>query len=115
MLAGRQRASEAAQQAVTRDPTLGEAYTARAVLRFVFDLDWNGGDADFAQALVFNPGDVMTHWQYSRLLAALGRLPEALASATPGDATRSAVRTGLGNPGALPARQRRHRRSATVA
>ena len=81
MLAGRQRASEAAQRAVTRDPTLGEAYTARAVLRFVFDLDWNGGDADFAQALVFNPGDVMTHWQYSRLLAALGRLPEALASA----------------------------------
>ena len=81
MLAGRQRASEAAQQAVTRDPTLGEAYTARAVLRFVFDLDWNGGDADFAQALVFNPGDVMTHWQYSRLLAALGRLTEALSSA----------------------------------
>lgn len=81
MLAGRQRASEIAQQAVTSDPTLGEAYTARAVLRFVFDLDWNGGDADFAQALVFNPGDVMTHWQYSRLLAALGRLPEALSAA----------------------------------
>ncbi len=81
MLAGRQRASEAAEQAVACDPTLGEAYTARAVLRFVFDLDWNGGDADFAQALVFNPGDVMTHWQYSRLLAALGRLPEALSAA----------------------------------
>lgn len=81
MLAGRRRASAAAEQAVARDPALGEAYTARAVLRFVFDLDWNGGDADFAQALVFNPGDVMTHWQYSRLLAALGRLPEALAAA----------------------------------
>lgn len=81
MLAGRQRASLIAQQAVTSDPALGEAYTARAVLRFVFDLDWNGGDADFAQALVFNPGDVMTHWQYSRLLAALGRLPEALSAA----------------------------------
>lgn len=81
MLAGRQRASKVAEQAVACDPTLGEAYTARAVLRFVFDLDWNGGDADFAQALVFNPGDVMTHWQYSRLLAALGRLPEALSAA----------------------------------
>lgn len=82
MLAGRQRAGDAAERAVASDPALGEAYTARAVLRFVFELDWNGGDADFAQALVFNPGDVMTHWQYSRLLAALGRLPEALASAS---------------------------------
>lgn len=82
MLAGRERAGDAAERAVASDPLLGEAYTARAVLRFVFDLDWNGGDADFAQALVFNPGDVMTHWQYSRLLAALGRLPEALASAS---------------------------------
>ena len=82
LLAGRHRASEAAEQAVAKDPELGEAYTARAVLRFVFDLDWNGGDADFAQALVFNPGDVMTHWQYSRLLAALGRMPEALAAAS---------------------------------
>lgn len=81
LLAGRARASAAAEQAVARDPQLGEAYTARAVLRFVFDRDWNGGDADFAQALVCNPGDVMSHWQYSRLLAALGRLPEALAAA----------------------------------
>ena len=86
MLAGRRRASEAADRAVARDPMLGEAYTARAVLRFVFDLDWNGGDADFAQALQFTPGDVMAHWQYSRLLAALGRLPEALAAA--GQATQ---------------------------
>lgn len=86
MLAGRRRASEAAELAVAQDPALGEAYNARAVLRFVFDLDWNGGDADFAQALVFNPGDVMTHWQYSRLLAALGRMPEALAAA--GQATQ---------------------------
>ena len=82
MLQARQRAGEAAELAVARDSSLGEAYMARAVLRFVFALDWNGGDADFAQALVFNPGDVMTHWQYSRLLAALGRLPEALAAAT---------------------------------
>lgn len=81
MLAGRERASQIAEQAVASDPSLGEAYTARAVLRFVFNLDWNGGDRDFAQALVFNPGDVMTHWQYSRLLAALGRLPEALSAA----------------------------------
>lgn len=81
MLAGRLRASATAQQAVASDAALGEAYTARAVLRFVFDLDWNGGDADFAQALTLNPGDVMTHWQYSRLLAALGRLPEALSAA----------------------------------
>ncbi len=85
MLHGRQRAGEWAERAVELDPALGEAYTARAVLRFVFEQDWNGGDADFSQALKFNPGDVMTHWQRSRLLAALGRLPEAL------DAARTAT------------------------
>ncbi len=85
MLHGRQRAGESAELAVKLDPALGEAYTARAVLRFVFEQDWNGGDADFSQALTFNPGDVMTHWQRSRLLAALGRLPEAL------DAARTAT------------------------
>ncbi|MFT3897956.1 MAG: hypothetical protein QM719_09735 [Thermomonas sp.] len=81
MLAGRARAADAAELAVARDPELGEAYAARAVLRFVFGQDWHGGDADFRQALRFSPGDVMTHWQYSRLLAALGRVPEALEQA----------------------------------
>lgn len=81
LVEGRARAAAAAEQAVARDPNLGDAYAARAVLRFVFDLDWHGAADDFAQALAFNPGDVMTKWQYSRLLAALGRLPEAEATA----------------------------------
>jgi len=82
LVEGRNRANAAAEQAVARDPALGDAYAARAVLRFVLDLDWHGAHDDFAQALVFNPGDVMTQWQYSRLLAALGQLPEALAAAS---------------------------------
>lgn len=81
MLAGRARAAAAAERAVARDPGLGEAYTSRAVLRFVFNQDWLGGDADFRKALEYSPGDVMAHWQYSRLLAALGRVGEALAQA----------------------------------
>ncbi len=75
--AGRRRAAEAADRAVTLDPGLAEAHTARAVLRFVFDLNWAGGEADFRKALECNPGDVMTLWQYSRLQAALGRLQDA--------------------------------------
>jgi tetratricopeptide (TPR) repeat protein len=51
------------------------------VLRFAFEQDWSGGEADFGKALDCSPGDVMARWQYSRLLAALGRLPEALAQA----------------------------------
>ena len=77
----RHRARASAEAAVLRDPELGEAYTARAVLRFVFELDWDGGASDFRQALHFNPGDVMTLWQYSRLLAAQGKMTEALAQA----------------------------------
>ncbi len=81
MLAARARAREASERAVAHDPALGEAYTARAVLRFVFELDWEGGASDFRQALNFSPGDVMTHWQYSRLLAAQGKVADALAQA----------------------------------
>jgi serine/threonine-protein kinase len=79
--AGRARAAEAADRAVACDPHSGEPHTARAVLRFAFEQDWRGGEADFRKALEYSPGDVMTRWQYSRLLAALGRLPEALAQA----------------------------------
>ena len=60
MLALRAQARATVDQAVTLDPTLGEAYTARAVLRFVFEQDWDGGASDFRQALHFNPGDVMS-------------------------------------------------------
>jgi serine/threonine-protein kinase len=81
MLAGRARAAEAAERAVARDPHSGESHAARAVLRFAFEQDWRGGEADFRKALEYSPGDVMSRWQYSRLLAALGRLPEALAQA----------------------------------
>lgn len=79
--AGRARAAEAADRAVACDPRSGESHTARAVLRFAFEQDWSGGEADFGKALECSPGDVMARWQYSRLLAALGRLPEALAQA----------------------------------
>lgn len=81
LLAMRAQARDSAERAVTQDPELGEAHAARAVLRFVFELDWEGGDADFRQALAFNPGDVMSLWQYSRLLAARGDLPAALVQA----------------------------------
>ena len=81
MLALRTQARATVDQAVTLDPTLGEAYTARAVLRFVFEQDWDGGASDFRQALHFNPGDVMSLWQYSRLLAAQGKLADALTQA----------------------------------
>ena len=79
--AGRARAAQAADRAVACDPHSGESHTARAVLRFAFEQDWRGGEEDFHKALEYSPGDVMTRWQYSRLLAALGRLPEALAQA----------------------------------
>lgn len=81
MQAGRARAAEAADRAVECDPHSCEPHTARAVLRFAFEQDWHGGEADFRRAMECSTGDVMTRWQYSRLLAALGRVPEALEQA----------------------------------
>ena len=61
--------------------------------------DWPGAQADFARALSSDPGDPITHSHYGRLLARLGRLPEAIAEESKAaelDPLRAGVRNILG-------------------
>ena len=81
IMQGQQLAMAAAEQAVLHDPTLTDAYAARGYLRGCYSWDWIGAQADFTQALALNPVDETTYERYARLLASLGRLPEAIAAA----------------------------------
>jgi serine/threonine-protein kinase len=69
----------AAEKAVALDPELAEGLAARGNARTLISRDWSGAESDFQRALTLDSGDAVTHNQYGRLFAKLGRLPEAVA------------------------------------
>src|SRR5205085_2382590 len=71
------RARSAAAKALEFDPALGEAYTSRGWVKYVYDWDWPGAEGDFRQALKLNPGYATGHHWYADYLTALGRFDEA--------------------------------------
>jgi TolB-like protein/Tfp pilus assembly protein PilF len=72
-------AQAAADKAVTLAPEQADGYTARGYMRTVA-FDWSGAEADLAKAIALNPGDSIVQRRNGELLAALGRLPEAIGS-----------------------------------
>jgi TolB-like protein/tetratricopeptide (TPR) repeat protein len=72
------RASAAAEKAIALAPDAPEGYWARGQLRFVYYYDWSGARADFEKALVLDPAYGPASVDDAMLLAALGKLPEAI-------------------------------------
>ena len=74
---------EKARAAVTRalelDPDLAEAHTALGLVRFYFEWDWAGADAEFRRAFELNPGSHAVNEEYGWFLTAIGPLDEGLA------------------------------------
>ena len=72
-----------ARAAVTRslelNPDLAEAHAALGLVRYYFDWDWVGADAEFRSALALNPGSGAVREEYGGFLTAMGRLDEGLA------------------------------------
>jgi TolB-like protein/Tfp pilus assembly protein PilF len=73
------KARAAANRALELDPNLAEAHTALGLIRFFFEWDWAGADAEFRRALELNPGSSAVHEEYGGFLTAMGRLDEGLA------------------------------------
>ena len=78
--AGLKRAEAAADKAVALAPEQADGYAARGFLRFSYARDWAGAQADFEKALTLDPNNSTVQRRHGQLLAALGRLPEAVAS-----------------------------------
>jgi TolB-like protein/Tfp pilus assembly protein PilF len=73
-----ERASDAADRAVTLGPDLADGYEARGLLRCGYRWDWVGCRADFERAMALYPGRSRTHEIYAAHLASFGRLEDAV-------------------------------------
>ena len=70
------KAREAAQRALEIDPTLAEAETPLATLKFNYDWDWAGAEDDFQHAIQLNPSYATAYQRYSLFLMAMGRFQD---------------------------------------
>ncbi|HEX6212031.1 MAG TPA: tetratricopeptide repeat protein, partial [Methylomirabilota bacterium] len=73
-----------ARRAIELDDTLPEAHTTSGMAFFFFHHDWARAEQAFLRALAIDPRHAPAHTFYALLLAALGRLDEAAASAARG-------------------------------
>ena len=74
-----QKARAAVERALELDPDLPEAHAALGLVRFNFEWDWAGAEAEFRRAIELNPGSRVGQEEYGWFLTALGRLDEGLA------------------------------------
>ncbi|HET7674369.1 MAG TPA: hypothetical protein VFL54_02500, partial [Gammaproteobacteria bacterium] len=72
------QAAAAATTAVTLDPNLAAAYSARGEIMILAGLDWNGAEAEYRRALQLAPNDGQTKAVLGQLLAALGQTRQAV-------------------------------------
>jgi len=70
------KAREAARRALEIDPTLAEAETPLATLKFNYDWDWAGAEDDFQHAIQLNPSYATAYQRYSLFLMAMGRFQD---------------------------------------
>jgi TolB-like protein/Tfp pilus assembly protein PilF len=71
-----------ALKAMQLDPSLSMAYTALAAVQAYHDWDFSGAEATLRQATAVDPRDGVARGRLAFLLAARGRLPEAITEAT---------------------------------
>lgn len=71
-------AKDFAMKALAIDPTLGSAHTPLASIKFVWDWDFAGAEAEYKEAIRLSPNNAEAHYSYGNALVALGRLDEAL-------------------------------------
>jgi TolB-like protein/Tfp pilus assembly protein PilF len=72
------KAREAVVKALALDPSLAEAHTWLAWVKFNIDWDWSGAEAEYKQATALNPNNASAHRYYAEYLLAMGRLDEAM-------------------------------------
>jgi TolB-like protein/Tfp pilus assembly protein PilF len=73
------KAQAAVNRALELDPDLAEAHAALALVRFYFEWDWAGAEAEFRRAQALNAGSGSVHEEFGNFLNAMGRVDEGLA------------------------------------
>ncbi len=67
------KARTAAEKALALDSSLAEAHTSLAYVKFSYDWDWNGAEAEFKRAIALNPNYATAHQWYGQFLRLMGR------------------------------------------
>ena len=75
------KAKAAATKALEIDDRLAEAHTSLAHLRWLYEWDWTGAEAEFKRAIDLNASYPTAHQWYSVYLSAMARHDEAIARA----------------------------------
>ncbi len=70
-----------AMRAIELDPTVPMSYTALAAVQAYHDWDFSAAEATLRQGLEASPGGAVAHGRLAQLIAATGRLDEAIAEA----------------------------------
>ena len=73
------RGKEAALRALKLEPDLPDGHAMLGLARTFWDWDWAGAEESFTRALVLDARSAETRHLYSHLLAATGRIKEAIA------------------------------------
>lgn len=71
-------AENAAQAAITIDPSFPEAYAALAEAKAYYDWDFKAAETAYRKSIELAPDDPATHLNYALLLVSLGRSDEAI-------------------------------------
>jgi TolB-like protein/DNA-binding winged helix-turn-helix (wHTH) protein/Tfp pilus assembly protein PilF len=72
------KAKWAAEKAIQIDPKDADAHAARGWVKWVYEWDWPGAEAEFKRAIEFGPNSSRARAQYALFLSAEGRSREAL-------------------------------------
>jgi TolB-like protein/DNA-binding winged helix-turn-helix (wHTH) protein/Flp pilus assembly protein TadD len=73
------KAKAAAMRALELDPTMAEAQTSLATVKFNYDWDWSGASEGFERAIGLNPSYATAYQRYSLYLIAMGRVQDSFA------------------------------------
>ena len=72
------KAGAAAKKALELDDQVAEAHTSLATVKWWFDWDWAGAEAEFKRAIQLNPNDAKTLEFYGWYLIVIGRIEDGI-------------------------------------
>lgn len=72
------KAKDAAQKALSLDPSLAAAYVSLASIKATYDWDFAGAETEYRLAIQLAPNNSEAHYSYGNFLVAMGRSDEAL-------------------------------------
>ena len=76
------RAKLAAEQAVKLDPGLADGHVWLGAVRFLYDWNWSGADAELSRAVELDPSSADAHLWYGVFLEQMGQSEKAVAEVT---------------------------------